>query len=74
MTTMTLGMMWRMERPALYDDLQSAIAYYRAKYQSEPDCIFIPPTQLDPLPEIHGIELHRAKWIIKNNLWIGRKE
>ena len=74
---MNLGMLWfdNDKDTNLETKIAKAATYYRGKYGTEPNMVFVNPKTLgEAAPNVLGFQVKSTRSILPNHLWMGVSE
>ena len=73
---MNLGMLWfDNDSTDLKTKIEKAATYYRGKYGTEPNMVFVnPKTMPEIIPNVPGFQLKSTRSVLPNHLWMGVSE
>ncbi len=70
---MQIGMLWFDNSPTdtLETKIKRSMAYYRRKYNIDPNLCFVHPTMVSEEPHVDGITIKTNRSIRPNHFWMG---
>lgn len=75
MPTKLTGLMWSADAPreAISLTLANAVACFEQKFGCPPDTAYLNERQFDPALVVAGIQLHPAKNVVRNTVFVVRE-